>query len=169
MCAALRRARNGNDALSQSCACCSISNRRARTGDPRVPGDNSHFRQHSVILAGYLACIAADLCGPLRAGRGTQREMIMDDEDSGFSAAGQAWMAWPTDVGQTAAAVIAITRHEWNSRGNGSPSPDEVDAGRTRFKRPLFRLVLDAQSSRPGATRTNRARSGRGVTRKFVD
>jgi len=92
----------------------------------------------------------------------------MDDEEMGFAAAGQAWMAWPTDVEQTAVAVIARTRREWASRGNPSPAPDETDVDRAGFAHPLFRLALDANSSRSGRARGIRARSRRRVTRQFA-
>ena len=92
----------------------------------------------------------------------------MTDGEMGLSAAGQAWIAWPTDVGQTAVAVIAKTRLEWVSRGNASLSPDETDVDRTRFAHPLFRLSLDAKSSRSGRERGIGARSRSRVIRQFT-
>ena len=92
----------------------------------------------------------------------------MTDGEMGLSAAGQAWIAWPTDVGQTAVAVIATTRHAWALRGKASPSLDETDVDRTQFAHPLFRLALDANSSKFGRARGIRARSRRRVNRQFT-
>lgn len=104
-------------------------------------GNNSHFRQRPVIFGGYLGACAADLRGLPWARRDNQEELIMTDEDLGFAAAGQAWMAWPTEIGQNAVAVIARTRDEWASRASVSSSPDEIEDDGTRFARPLFRLA----------------------------
>jgi hypothetical protein len=92
----------------------------------------------------------------------------MTGGEMGFSRDGQDWMGWPTDLGQTAVAVIAKTREEWASRGNASPSPGETDVDRTRCAQPLFRLALDANSSRAGRARGIRARAMRRLTRKFT-
>jgi hypothetical protein len=89
---------------------------------------------------------------------GIQEEAIMRNGKMGFSAAGQAWMAWPTDVAQTAVAVIARTRQEWASRGDASSSPDEIDVDRTRIGHPLFRLARDAKTS--SGRRAQRVRAG---------
>ena len=92
----------------------------------------------------------------------------MTNGTMGFSRDGQEWMGWPTDFEQTAVAVIAKTRDEWASRGNASPSPDETDVDRTRCAHPLFRLALDANSSRAGRARGIRTRAMRRLTRQFT-
>ena len=74
----------------------------------------------------------------------------MSDREFGIEATGQLWKAWPTDIARTAVAVIEKTRLEWVLRGNASVSSGETGVDRARFAHPLFRLALDAKSSRSG-------------------
>ena len=168
MCAALRRACADNNARRQCYAYCFTSNRRAIGGDRRAPGENSHFRQRPVIFGGYRAACAADPCGLSRARRCNQEEKLVKDKVCGIWAAGQVWMAWPTDVARTAVAVIEKTRLEWVARGNESRSSGETDVDRTRFAHPLFRLALNAMSSRSGRERVVRARARRRTARQIT-
>lgn len=92
----------------------------------------------------------------------------MTDKELEIWAAGGVWMAWPTDVAHTAVAVIERTRLEWVGRGNASPSSDETGVDRTRFAHPLFRLALDARSSRTGRERAVHARARRRTARQFT-
>ena len=67
----------------------------------------------------------------------------MIDQEMDFSVAGQAWMAWPTEFAQTAAAVIAKTRHAWAPRAQASRALDHTGVDSTRFVQPLFGLAPD--------------------------
>jgi len=70
-----------------------------------------------------------------------------------FSAAGQTWMAWPTDVERNAVAVIDTTRREWFSRGSTLHAPDADEGDRAQFAHPAFRRARDAKNSRSGRAR----------------
>ena len=71
-----------------------------------------------------------------------QEEVIMIDQEMDLPVAERLdrldRMARPADIGQTIAAIIAITRREWMSQGHASPAPDETAPNRTRFAHPLF-------------------------------
>ena len=92
----------------------------------------------------------------------------MRDEDGGLAPAEWEWMGWPVDVGHTAAGVIGTTRRAWASPGNESTSRDDADTICTGFAHPLFRLILDANSSSALRTRRVRARSRRRAFRQFA-
>lgn len=83
-------------------------------------------------------------------------------------AVGESWMGWPTDVGQTAVAVIAKTREAWALQGNASPLPAATVINRTEFDHPSFGLALDAKVSLSGRAGGIRARSRRRAPRKFT-
>jgi hypothetical protein len=61
-------------------------------------------------------------------------------------------MDWPladrierlTDMEQTLAAIIAITRSDWLPRERASPSPDETGVDRARCEHLLFRLAWNS-------------------------
>ena len=87
----------------------------------------------------------------------------MKDDEIGIEGASQAWMNWPTDLGQTAIAVIAKTRGEWLPRGSLSPlSKNDQDNG-TGCGHSVLRLVPDAISDGPEGPRGTRVRLRRGV------
>ena len=88
----------------------------------------------------------------------------MIKQERGIAPAEREWMGWPTDVRQSALAVIATTRYEWASRG----AADEPVVDRARFAHPLFRLALDAKSSNAGRARGIRARARRRALGQFA-
>ena len=92
----------------------------------------------------------------------------MMDEDGGYAPAEWEWTGWPVDVGHTAAGVIGTTRRAWASPGNEPASRDDADTICTGFAHPLFRLILDANSSSALRTRRVRARSRRRAFRQFA-
>jgi hypothetical protein len=87
----------------------------------------------------------------------------MTDPERDFSPADREWMGGPNDILQRALEVIATTRHEWVSRRAVHGSVED----RSLFADPLFRLALDAVSSRAGRTRGNRLRSKRRASGQF--
>ena len=77
-----------------------------------------------------------------------QEEVIMIDQEMDLPVAERLdRMGRPADIGQTVAAIIAITRREWMGQGQASPAPDETAVNRPRFAHPLFRFALDAKRS----------------------
>jgi len=95
-----------------------------------------------------------------------QEEVIMIDQEMDLPVAKRLErserldrMALPADIGQAAAAIIAITRHEWMSQGHVSPAPDDTTVNRTHFAHPLLRFALDAKRS--SAWRARASRQGR--------
>ncbi len=65
----------------------------------------------------------------------------MIDQEMDFPAADHAWQAWPTELGRTAEAVIALTRQAWASRGNESPSSEGTGVKRDGFAHPLVGIA----------------------------
>ena len=92
----------------------------------------------------------------------------MMDEDGGYAPAEREWTGWPVDVGHTAAGVIGTTRRAWAAPENESASRDDADTICTGFAHPLFRLILDANSSSALRARRVRARSRRRAFRQFA-
>ncbi len=91
----------------------------------------------------------------------------MIEQERNFPRVERAWRGWPTDLAQTATAVIERTRQVWVSRGNDSILPDEAGANSPSFAHPLFTLIMDARSSSARRARRMRARSRRRVGRRF--
>ena len=88
----------------------------------------------------------------------------MIDRERDQSPADDEAMMWPSDILQRAFAVIATTRYEWASRGG----VDDTAEDRPRFEDPLFRLGLDAVSSRAGRARGVRVRARRRTSGQFA-
>jgi hypothetical protein len=57
-------------------------------------------------------------------------------------------MARPADIGQTIAAITAITRREWMSRGPVALAIDELAADRSRLTHPTFSIASGAERGR---------------------
>jgi hypothetical protein len=91
----------------------------------------------------------------------------MIEQETCFPRVERAWRGWPTDIGQTAAAIIDRTRLEWVSRRNDFAMPDEAGANSASFAHPLFTLIMDARSSSARRARRMRARSRRRVAGRF--
>ncbi|MBE0620446.1 MAG: hypothetical protein IH605_07640 [Burkholderiales bacterium] len=67
--------------------------------------------------------------------------------------------ARPTELRQTIAAVIAVTRREWISQMPAMPAPEETALKRARFAHPLVRYIFD--SKRNSSWRARVGRQGR--------
>lgn len=78
-----------------------------------------------------------------------------------------AWNGWPTEIGQTALEVIAMTRWDWVSRRRASPAIEVAGGHPVQFTHPLIQLAADATRSRSGRARRALARARRGRGGRF--
>lgn len=133
----------------------------------RAGGDNSHRRQRPVIFGCYLGLPAADRAWSDLPQPDRLKEQIMIEQETNFPRVERTWRGWPTDLGQTATAVIERTRQVWVSRRNDFILPDAAGANSASFVHPLFTLIMDARSSSARRARRLRARSRRRVVGRF--
>lgn len=116
--------------------------RKALIRPSRSNSHHSHFRQRPVIRGRYFALCAAD---PWRAAIGatdTQEETIMIDQQMHWPFAIRSDAAdrtrRPADIGQTLAAIVAITKSEWMAQRHATPDLGEMAVNRNRFAHPSF-------------------------------
>ena len=164
MSAALRYVAAGNDALARCYAFCRTSNRGGNVGTRRGPA-TVHTCVKVLSFSAVILGLARRTCFGWSSPRpNIRKEMIMFDRERDLSPADDEAILWPSDILQSAFAVIATTRYEWASRGG----VDDTAEDRTCFADPLFRLGLDAVSSRAGRARGVRARARRRTSGQFA-
>ena len=74
-------------------------------------------------------------------------------------------MTRASDMGQAIAAVTAVTRREWMSRGHASAALDESAVNCSPFVHPLLRIASDAKCNASSGMRVDQERRMQSVER----